>query len=414
MRTALGVALVVGAALSTTACNPFSSVAATSYKAANPAPVSLSADIASPIRIGLIVSANSPEGEGRDVAPLAQGARVAALRFNQHGTKVVLEVKDDGGTAQGAKDAVAALSALGVSGIVYASEGEHLAAGLAAAHAASLPVLLPYAGSLPAGATQGVWLTGPSTQQVAAALQARVATEKLGSPYAVSLGVAPPVVVQGVLGTGRKNLPLTSVSVLTKESLPPGTRAVLAWASADASARIVEQLQSVQVNLPVILSPSVLSSAFVGKLADDAHQKGTATASGRYVTAGLPTSLDTPTAAGFAAALRLTASDLEQTSVLSSASFADEGLDTADARSHDAVVALVVAASRSPKPEGQAVAATLAGLTLTTAQGLVGPPLAFATPDALSSKDVSALQSSVSPDGQHLVWFALPAASGTP
>jgi hypothetical protein len=413
MRQALGAALVVGAVLSTTACNWFADDAP-SFKAANPAPVSLAAQIATTIHVGLIVSANSPAGEGRDVAPLAQGARVAALRFNQHGVKVVLDVQDDGGTAQGAKDAVAALSALGVVGIVYASEGPHLVDGIVAAQATSLPVLLPYAGALPAGASQGVWLTGPSTQQVATALQAQIAAEKLGSPYAVSLGAAPPVLLQGGLGAGRRNVPLTSVSVLTKASVPTGTRAVLAWGSADASAQIIEQLQSVQVNLPVILSPSALSSAFIGKLAGDAHTNGTATASGRYVTAGLPTSLDTPAAAGFAAALRLTASDLEQTSVLSSASFADEGADTADARSHDAVVALVRAASQSPKLEGEAVSATLATLSLTGAQGLVGPPLAFATPDALSSKYVTALQSSVTPDGQHLVWFALPAAGGTP
>lgn len=363
------------------------------FKAAYQAPVALGTVAKTPIHVGLIVSPTSPEGEGRDVAPGAAGARVAELRFNQGGRKVVLDVQDDHGTAAGAVAAVKVLVARQVAGIVYASEGRHLLSGLAAAAAAKVPVLLPYA-DVPPGAT-GAWSTGPTTDQVERAIQARLSSEGLGTPYQLPLGVA-------------------RVPALTNSAIvPAATKVISVRGTATQSATAVEGLQSRQIALPVVLGPSVLSPVFAEKLASDARQSGATSASGRYLTAGIPTSLESAGTAGFAAAARLAASDARVLSVTSAAPFGDRGAAIADTRSHDAVVALVRAAEASPAGAGS-VLRQLPTLVLRSRDGLAGPRLSFSTTKAVADQDVKPLQASLQTDGSRLSWFALPPVSGTP
>ena len=408
MRPPARAALALVAVAASSACGLFGK-AAPHYAPVNPAGVALSSKATTVVHIGLVVSPGSPEGEGRDVASLAQGARVAEVRFNQRGKKVVLDVADDHGTAVGARAAVTTLQGQGVVGIVYASEGPHVAAGLAAAAAAHLAVLLPYSGSVPT--SSGAWLTGPSAHQVLTVLSKRLNDEHLGAPFPVSLSQpAPQLDVSG--GPGATRSSLTSAAAL--RAVPPAARAVLAWGTAAESAAIVERLQALKVTVPVVLSPAALSSTFATTLATDGASTGAATAAGRYLTAGLPTSFDSTAAVGFSAAVRLAASDPRVVSVISGSSFQDEGADTADGRAHDAVIALVAAASRSAEPDTATVLSALPSLRLSQGDGLVGGSLSFDTADALSSGSVQPLQSAVAADGKHLVWFALPAAAGTP
>ena len=79
-------------------------------------PVPLTTDGAVPsITIGVVVSASSEPGQGGDWLGPAEGAQVAAYRFNLDGaTAVTLRVSDDQGTAEGAADAVGQLAAQGV------------------------------------------------------------------------------------------------------------------------------------------------------------------------------------------------------------------------------------------------------------------------------------------------------------
>lgn len=408
MRRLATAGLATGLVVLTSGCGLFDS-SPSPFKAADPAPVALALKVTAPVRVGLIVSTNSPEGEGRDLAPRAAGARVAEVRFNQHGTKVVLDVQDDHGTVQGARTAVKALAASGVVGIVYASEGSHLAAGLTAAAAAHLPVLLPYPDSLPG--TPGVWATGPTSAQVRQVLNGRLAAERLGRPFEVSLGTGAQRATSLVALGSSTAAP--SADALTAADVPATTKVVQAWGPATASAALVERLQVLHLSLPVALGPSALSTVFSDKLALDARTTGASSSAGRFLTAGLPTGNDAADRAGFAAAVRLAASDPSVTSVSSSKTFGQQGADSADGESHDAVVALVRAASLSRTADAAGVEAALPSLLLSARDGLVGPSLSFARATAVQDKDVLPLQAAVRADGSHLVWFALPPVAAT-
>lgn len=382
-----------------------------SYRPADPAPVALTTALHGVVRVGLVTSATSAPGEGRDVAPLAEGARVAETRFDLGGKKVELDVRDDQGTAEGARKAVAGLQADGVVGIVYASEGAHVAAGIAAARAAGIAVLLPYAGSLPAGA-DNAWLTGPSTAEVVGALTARLPQEGLTTPVVDSVGAAatPPALTSGL---GVRSTAFRQPSTLTAPRA--GATSVVVWADADDSAAAVERLQALKVDLPIVLSPAALSTAFADKLARDGSRSGAATTAGRYLTAGLPTDQPTARSVAFASAVRLTADGSARTSVLNqSVAFSGDPARTADQRSHDAVVVLVRAAEHAGAPTAAGVLAALPGLTGAQQQGLAGPELSFATHEAVPQDAVATLQSEVAPDGASLLWFALPSATANP
>ena len=381
----------------------------TSYRPVNPAAVGLPVRTDQPLHVGLVVSPNAAAGEGREYASLAAGARVAEVRFARGGAKVTLDVEDDLGTAAGSEAAVRALVAKGVVGIVYASDGPHLAPGLRVAREAGVAVLLPYAGSLPDGTGDGAWLTGPSTTQVLDTLRNRLETERLGTPTVLAIG-RPPDELASRLGDPAVTV-LRSPAGVTQTSVRRDARAILVWASAADSALLVQRLQARQVTLPILLSQSALSADFAAGLA--AAKDGAATAAGRYVTAGIPTTTETSDAAGFAAALRLTAADPSITAVTGNVPFATRGADTADGRSHDAVVALVAAADRAATHDAAGTLAALRDLRLDRGDGLVGPPLSFSGVEAVAQSDVVALQSSATPERDQLLWFALPSPEGS-
>ncbi len=402
-------ALTFAAVSATAGCGLFGG--SSTFPAASPASVALHAKLSRPVHVGLIVSAHAPSAEGRGDAPLASGARVAQVRFVQGGTPVVLDIEDDHGTAAGARLAVESLTQMRVVGIVYASEGEHIAAGLQAARQAHIAVLLPYAGALPDGSAGGAWLTGPSQAQIVHALVNRLGQERLTGAPVLSLGPLPTDALPLALG-GRAHR-LSSAAAVKPTDVPTAAKAVVVWAPAAESAAVVERLQAVKVNLPVVLSAAALSTDFAATLARDQSATGAATNAGRYLTAGLPTALDGARTAGFSAALRLAGNDPHVQAVTGSATFGTLGMETADGRSHDAVVALVVAAARATRPTAASVLALLPRLHLGPNDGLVGPPLSFTAPESVDPGDVAALQSGVSGDGRQLVWFALPPVTAT-
>src|SRR5579875_1473006 len=157
------------------------------YPPATPAPVQLTeaAGLKTPLHIGMVVTTASNPGEGADDLPLAEGAQVAAYRLGSHAT---LDVADDHGTASGAVAAVKQLISEGAAGIVYASEGSHVTAGLTTAAAANVPVLLPY-DTDPAVAKPGkVWLTGPSNTQILGVMKNVLTGRSLSKPLVLESG----------------------------------------------------------------------------------------------------------------------------------------------------------------------------------------------------------------------------------
>ena len=85
---------------------------------------------------------------------------------------------DDKGAAASARDAVRRLIDDHASGIVLASDGDHVRPALEEAQRAGVPVLLPYA-SAAAGLPDTTWSTGPDADQVGATLADALSTQAL-------------------------------------------------------------------------------------------------------------------------------------------------------------------------------------------------------------------------------------------
>lgn len=379
--------------------------------------------LSAPVTIGVVVSGTSPRGEGQEDLPLAAGARVAAYRLNlgADATRVTLAVADDRGTAAGSVAAVAALRQQGVAGIVYASQGLHLAGGLAAAAQADVPVLLPYeTRPLPAAATTS-FRTGPTGAQVTDRLASFLAARGLDTPFVLSgEGVAPELA--GLGSASRRGRLFAGPSLLAEAeraatSLRTGASdAVVLSASAASQAEAVAALQEYDAGATVVLAPTALSPLFATRLAGLGRQ-GAATTAGQYFTAGTAVT-DTSTApavAAFLSAVRLAAEDGGSESLLGSRPLRAVGAATADGRSHDAVVALVRAAVAASSAAPEDVLGALRVLSVGAADGLVGPALDFRADETVSDADVVVLQASrrdLSPRGElpgapALQWFAV-------
>ena len=135
-------------------------------------PIALS-EVAPPenAKIGVVMTLGSGS-EGSQWHQAAQGAVVAQERIRLGGNDIELVAEDDLGTASGGVDAVDSLINQGVSGIIYASSGDHLHDGLKAATDAGV-VILPY-DTVPEG-VERVWSLAPAAQDTADALAAEVA-----------------------------------------------------------------------------------------------------------------------------------------------------------------------------------------------------------------------------------------------
>ena len=396
------------------------------YTPAPPPRVALSASgLTAPLSIGLIVSGTSPLGQGADLLGPAAGARVAAFRFGQGGAAVTLQVQDDRGTSDGALAALSALQSQGVAGVVVASVGSHLDAMLAKAGAAGLPVVLPYETRDVPGATSA-WYTGPRGADVATALQSLLARRTLTHPYVLS--------GEGAEGDVVGLTAARSASVSAKASPADLAAPVLAAyaakqvdsvviaASAPTQAAIVAALQGRAPRLPVLLSPSALTPAF----GDSLTKLDGATAGGQFLTVGVDdqdptaqgTSPEAVSLAAFLAADRLAAQTTTVESLTHRTPFGQEGAATADAASHDAVVALVRAAAKAGSAQPSAVATALGALSLDQGDGLAGPALDLTHRRALAATALVALTATTQDPGLRagvteqppaLSWFVLPA-----
>lgn len=380
------------------------------------------AELPAPLTLGVVVSTTSERGQGSEDLPLAAGARVAEFRAGREAQQPVrLQVVDDAGTAEGALAAVQSLLDARVAGIVYASHGSHVDAAVQAATAAGTAVLLPYDGR--SADVQGVWRTGPSAAQVATAVQDLLADRGASRPYVLvgdgvgaEVGELAPADRRATVVVGN---PLLQQAQAATTAVAEGRADALVVAgSATTQAEVLAALQESDATAPVVLGPDALSPVFAAALRN-LSASGAATTAGQYFSVGLPTTDVSPDegVAAFLAALRLAAQDPAVTALTSPVSFAEQGAATADVRSHDAVVALVRAALAAGSVEPSAVRAALAGLQLTAADGLAGPPLDFRSPQALGEGGVAVLQATtrasdqragVAEQGPALSWFPVP------
>ncbi|MBF4463382.1 MULTISPECIES: hypothetical protein [unclassified Rathayibacter] len=344
----------------------------------------------SALTLGVVASLSSAPGEGAEWKDAANGAVVAAQRFALGGCTVRLVAADDHGTAEGARSALTDLADSGVAGVVLATSGPHLSAAIDAARSNGLAAILPY----PQDATSigdDAWLIAPDRARIDTAL-ASLGTPST-SPTRLLLvnggGDAP----EGLDAEAELRFApgdpagafIDSVrSHLTGDA--PAER-VLVSGPAEQQGAAVGALQSAGASLPLLLTPDARSPAFApallaaggtlsGEMSTVGVESGDAVAL-RGDEAGLAMS-------AFLAGVRIAAGDARRTALFDDRPFADVAA-SADAPSHDAVVALVRAAARAGSGEPSAVTAALRGSTMGTAEGLAGPPLDFGRRSALSA-----------------------------
>ncbi|MFJ5146238.1 hypothetical protein [Curtobacterium sp. NPDC088465] len=445
-RTAIivAVAVLVVAAVVTAllAVRVSASTPAEAVSATAPVPISVS-HVPDGTKIGVVVTLG--DGEGAQWDDAAQGALVAQRRLELGGTDVQLVTKNDGGSTDGARKAVEALAADGVSGIVVATSGDHVRGAFAAAADAGIPVVAPYA----AGADDA-WSTAPSTESVATALQD--ALGDAASPLLVDLGGGAPSGVRfahvvdatsapdlGALATTvaqRTGAAAGSTDATTAddqaaaeqagaeqggdEQAAPDSDAVVVSGPAGRQGALVAALQEANVTAPVVLTPEATSPAFAAALA----QAG-GSLSGAFRTVGVETddaralSSDAEGRAmsAFLGGVRVLADDADAKNLTGDRSFASVAT-VADARSHDAVVALVTAVGTARSTDAAAVSDALARLDLGAGDGLAGPALDFGSRQALgdpagvlaaSAQDLGLRPAAATEDDgatPALVWFS--------
>jgi len=431
---AIAVLVVAAVVTAVVAVRVSASTPAEAVSATAPVPISV-AHVPDGTKIGVVVTLG--DGEGAQWDDAAQGALVAQRRLELGGTDVQLVTENDGGSTDGARKAVEALASEGVSGIVVATSGEHVRGAFAAAADAGIPVVAPYA-------TGGddAWSTAPSTESVASAMQD--ALGDAASPLLVDLGGGAPSGVRfaHVLDATRApDLSALATTIAQRTGAAAGSAdataqddsaqdaseqtaadsdAVVVSGPAGRQGALVAALQEANVTAPVVLTPEATSPAFAAALA----QAG-GSLSGTFRTIGVETddaralssNAEGRAMSAFLGGVRVLADDADAKNLTGDRSFASVA-SVADARSHDAVVALVTAVGSARSADAAEVSDALARLDLGAGDGLAGPALDFGARQALgdpagvlaaSAQDLGLRPATATEDDgatPALVWFS--------
>ncbi|UFU13756.1 ABC transporter substrate-binding protein [Curtobacterium sp. C1] len=393
----LAVLVVAAVVIAVVAVRSAAETPAEAVAATAPVPVRV-AHVPDGTKIGVVVTLG--DGEGSEWADAAQGALVAQRRLQLGGTTVQLVAQDDAGSTDGARAAVEALAKQGVAGIVVASSGRHVDGAFAAASSAGIPVVAPYAAG-----SDDAWSTAPSTDSTASAMRSALGSAK--SPLLVDLGGGAPSglqvahVVDAVRDADTAALATTiaertGVAAQTADTttgsgadapVAADSDAVVLSGPAARQGALVAALQSADVTAPIILTADATSPTFAAALT----QAG-GSLSGGFRTVGVETDDARalhPDATGrsmsaFLGGLRVLADDADAKNLTGDRPFSSVA-PVADARSHDAVIALVRAVGTARSDEPSAVADALATLDLSGSDGLAGPDLVFRTHEAMRS-----------------------------
>lgn len=384
---------------------------------AQPVPVELDADVPGQLTIGVEVTLTSVPGEGAEWRDAAQGAVVAARRFALGGTKVTLVAVNDKGTSAGATAAVRTMAGRNVAAIVVASTGDHVAAGLAEAAAAQIPVLMPYDLGT-SGAEGRVWSTGPGRRATDSRLVATMADRALDAPLLVDAGGGAvtgltPREVQ-TFAAGGDAAALAQGIARRQRQLDTSVDSIVISGPSELQAVVVAALQGTSVDVPVLLTPQAVSPAFPVALTSAGGSLA-----GPLLSVGLDdedaTALEATGAgrslAAYFSGLQLAATDPATKDLLGDRPFAEVAA-AADVSSHDAVVAIVRAAALAKSTEPAQVAQALPGLRVGATDGVAGPPLDFASTEAVADDAVVPLASTAESPGVRpdsgapaLYWF---------
>lgn len=401
-------------------------------------PVALKADgLPADFSIGVVMTFGQSGEPGTEYNRAAQGAVVAAQRFAQGGATVTLPTQNDQGTEDGARAAVGALAEQGVSGVLVASTGPQARAAAKAAEERGLPVILPY--SEASEPTQTTWTTGPTSASVQAALgtalagKSRVLLVSDGGQVPASVTPADTLTLEGfsdvsglaqeaAIRTGDQLRPPAKDAPADAEGTRianPADAVVVSAATPQRLARLVQALQSRDVSVPLVLPDGAITPAFASSLAEL-----DGTASGQLVSVApatgdaiaLQQDAQGRGMSAFLSGIRLAGGNPEIKNLTDDTPFSADAW-AADARSHDAVVALVRAAALAGSKEPSEVAASLRTLSFGAGEGLAGPPLDFSQSQALTAEAIPVFASPqdlglrpADENAPRLVWVPAPAS----
>ncbi|WP_309082465.1 hypothetical protein [Zhihengliuella sp.] len=402
-------------------------------------PVALQAEgLPEDVTIGVVLTYGQSGEPGSEYNRAAQGAVVAAQRFRQGGASVALSAQNDRGTEDGARAVVQALAEQGVSGVVIATSGPQAQAAARAATELGLPAILPYV--QPTEPAPSLWTTMPSGTSVEVALRTAVngrsnvllvnddGTTSADVPIAQTLDLQD---FDDVTGLAQEAAILTGDQQRAPDAPAGGSpgvagsvdAVVVSAATPQRLARLVQALQSRNVSVPLILPDGATAPDFASALSDL-----DGTASGQLVgiapsagdSAALQQDAQGRGMSAFLSAVRLAAGDTDIKNLTGDAPFSADAW-AADAVSHDAVVALVQAATLAGSGDPSEVGEALRSVSLGPGEGLAGPPLDFSRPEALTAKAMPVYASPqdlglrpADEKAPRLVWVPAPAPTPSP
>ncbi|MDR2256781.1 MAG: hypothetical protein LBE25_12395 [Arthrobacter sp.] len=400
-----------------------------------PVPIS-AASLPKDLSIGVVLPLGETGEDGTEYVGAAQGAVVAAQRLAQGGHPVTLVSQSDKGTEAGARTAVEQLVRLGASSVVIMNTGASATAAADAAAEAGIPAIAPYAPL--AGKPQGVFSLAPTAAQVTQARQEALARAKnvllVDAGGGIPAGVkaartlkledfddADALAKEAAIFTGDQlRQPADDAPKDAKASRQenPSDAVVVSAPNPGTAALVVRSLQASGTSTPLILGDNATSPLFATAL----QERGGSVSSQLVSISGpwsdataLETSDEGRAMSAFLTAVRMVDADPATKNLAGDAPFSDDAW-AADARSHDAVVALAQAASAAKSSDAQKIGAALAGLKLGAADGIAGSPLDFST-DTPSTGEVTAVYASnqslglrtLGRDDPSLIWIPGPA-----
>lgn len=403
-------------------------------------------------KVGVIVTFGSGALEGTQWNQGAQGARVAQQRLALGGTDVELVTLNDQGSPEGAKKAIAALADEGVSGIIVATSGPQVQDALEAVKESGIPTILAYT-EIPTkvdharslypmgsefddvleeaiGSYDNALLIDAGEQisekiDVGDVLSFTAGEDLLSLADQVAQVTGSDVSTNGAYFGGDKE---TGDKETTDTEEPANTEAAPANASHDAvlisgppalQAKIVHALQTKNVGVPIVLTPSATSAGFAtalfeagGTVAPNLITVGTA--DGESI--ALQKNEHGQSMSAFFAALRAFSADQEVLNLTEDDSFGNAA-PYADPVSHDAVLAMVKAVSEAKNTDPAQVATAFTLLDLKPRDGIAGRALDFSAGPYPSTNEFQVLHATsqnlglrgqVEDGSQSLVWFPQP------
>lgn len=363
-----------------------------------------------PVKVGVIVSANSDAHQGADYFGGAAGVRIAEYRYRQAGAKVQVIVVDDHGTDEGARAAAKQLINDGVDGIVYASVGSHLRAGLKALADAGTCAVLPYADETYT-VPDKVWLTGPSDKQRSKVFADVIVKENLTSPPIITDGSIPGTISEQLTKSAMQKVTAASQLAAPQTKNKKGdTGPVVVWASAQLTADLLARIGGFGHTGITLVGPDAMTPAFASALLNTSLQQGTVSVTNRYVTVGASTALIGKGPSDFVAAQQLASQDSGTKALLGETTLSANAYD-ADMLSHDAVVSIVNAARMTNNPSPAETCKHLAGQKVVSGEGLAGPDLSFDSPTTFPDDAVTEVQATRTRRADQsvaLAWFPVP------